>query len=208
MLGRREDSNVLLPEEKLTVAVHEAGHAIVAALSPHADPVAKVTILPSGMALGATQQLPEAERHLYAESYLHDMLSVRLGGRAAERAVFGEASTGATDDLAGATSLAVRMVREFGLSDVMGPVGYGDGSPGYLPGPDLAPRPYSEATQRRIDSEVKRLLQEAETRALELLQTHRSALDRLTEQLLEHETVDGSIVRSALADTEERRIHS
>jgi cell division protease FtsH len=208
MLGRREDSNVLLPEEKLTVAVHEAGHAIVAALSPHADPVAKVTILPSGMALGATQQLPEAERHLYAESYLHDMLSVRLGGRAAERAVFGEASTGATDDLAGATSLAVRMVREFGLSDVMGPVGYGDGSPGYLPGPDLAPRPYSEATQRRIDSEVKRLLQEAETRALQLLQTHRSALDRLTEQLLEHETVDGSVVRSALADTEERRIHS
>jgi cell division protease FtsH len=200
-LGRREDSNVLLPEEKQTVAVHEAGHAIVAALSPRADPVAKVTILPAGMALGATQQLPESERHLYAESYLHDMLTVRLGGRAAERAVFGEISTGATDDLAGATSLAVRMVREFGLSQVLGPVGYGDGSPGFLPVPDLAPRPYSEATQRRIDAEVKRLLQEAESRALHLLREHRPALDRLTTQLLEHETVDGEAVQSALRDT-------
>src|SRR5258705_6945694 len=87
MLGRREDSNVLLPEEKLTVAVHEAGHAIVAALSPHADPVSKATILPAGVSLGATQQLPEAQRHLYGESYLHDPLTVRPGGRTAERAL-------------------------------------------------------------------------------------------------------------------------
>jgi cell division protease FtsH len=201
MLGRREDSNVLLPEEKITVAVHEAGHAIVAALSPHADPVSKVTILPAGMALGATQQLPESERHLYGEAYLHDVLAIRLGGRAAERAVFGEASTGATDDLAGATSIAVRMVREFGLSDLIGPVGYGDGSPNFLPPtPDATPRPYSENTQQRIDSEVKRLLQEAEQRALQLLRSHRPALDRLTEKLLERETVDGSVVRAALTD--------
>ena len=207
LLGRREDSNVLLPEEKLTVAVHEAGHAIVAALSPHADPVAKVTILPAGVALGATQQLPESERHLYAESHLHDMLAVRLGGRAAERTVFGEASTGAADDLSGATSLAVRMVREFGLSEAIGPVGYGDGSPGFLPAPELGTRPYSESTQQRIDAEVKRLLQEAESRALRLLQGHRPALDRLTELLLEQETVDGAVVRSALAETEVRRVN-
>ncbi len=201
-LGRREDSNVLLPEEKITVAVHEAGHAIVAALSPHADPVLKVTILPSGMALGATQQLPESERHLYGESYLHDVLTVRLGGRAAERTVFGEASTGATDDLAGATSVAVRMVREFGLSRVIGPVGYGDGSPNFLPQtPDLSPRPYSESTQRNIDAEVRRLLQEAEERALTILRSHRRALDRLTEQLLQHETVDGGAVREALGES-------
>jgi cell division protease FtsH len=206
LLGRREDSNVLLPEEKLTVAVHEAGHAIVAALSPHADPVSKVTILPAGMALGATQQLPESERHLYGESYLHDTLTVRLGGRAAERTVFGEASTGATDDLSGATNLAVRMVREFGLSDVIGPVGYGDGSPGFLPAPGLAHRPYSESTQQHIDAEVKRLLQEAENRAVQLLRAHRPALDRLTELLLEQETVDGALVRSALKETEGRPV--
>ncbi len=164
-LGRREDSNVLLPEEKITVAVHEAGHAIVAALSPHADPVSKVTILPSGMALGATQQLPESERHLYGESYLHAVLAVRLGGQAAERAVFGQATTGATDDLAGATSIAVRMVREFGLSDVLGPVGYGDGSPNFLPQTaDFSPRPYSRALNGASTPKVRRLLREAEQR--------------------------------------------
>jgi cell division protease FtsH len=201
LLGRREDSNVLLPEEKLTVAVHEAGHALVAVLSPHADPVAKVTILPAGMALGTTEQLPEAERHLYGEAYLHETLAVRLGGRAAERTVFGEASTGAADDLAGATNLAGRMVREFGLSIELGPVGYGDGSPKFLPAPELGPRPYSEVTQQRIDAEVVRLLREAEQRAIQLMRDHRAGLDRLTALLLEHETLDGSVVRSALEES-------
>jgi cell division protease FtsH len=123
LLGRRDDSTVLLPEEKRSVAVHEAGHALVAVLSPHADPVAKVTILPAGAALGATHQLPEVERHLYSEGYLRDTLAVRLGGRAAELVVSGEGSTGAADDLAGATELATRMVREFGLSAKLGPIG-------------------------------------------------------------------------------------
>ena len=117
ILGRREDSNVLLPEEKHAVAVHESGHALVAALSEHADPVAKVTILPAGQALGVTEQLPLVERHLYGEDYLMDSLAVRLGGRAAELVVLGQGSTGAANDLAGATDLATRMVREFGLSD-------------------------------------------------------------------------------------------
>ncbi|HEV7208283.1 MAG TPA: ATP-dependent zinc metalloprotease FtsH, partial [Mycobacteriales bacterium] len=122
LIGRRDGSNVLLPEEKHAVAVHEAGHALVAALSEHADPVAKVTILPAGMALGVTEQLPLTERHLYSEGYLTDSLAVRLGGRAAELIVFGEGSTGASNDLAGATDLATRMVREFGLSPELGPV--------------------------------------------------------------------------------------
>src|ERR1039458_8685317 len=100
ILGRRDGSNALLPEEKHSVAVHESGHALVALLSEHADPVAKVTILPSGRALGVTEQLPVDERHLYAESYLHDSLAIRLGGRAAEVIVLGEASTGAANDLA------------------------------------------------------------------------------------------------------------
>ena len=112
---------MLLPEEKHAVAVHEAGHALVAALSEHADPVAKVTILPAGQALGVTEQLPLVERHLYGEDYLHDSLAVRLGGRAAELVELGQGSTGAANDLARATDLATKMVREFGLSAELGP---------------------------------------------------------------------------------------
>ena len=121
ILGRREGSNVLLPEEKHAVAVHESGHALVAALSEHADPVAKVTILPAGQTLGVTEQLPLVERHMYGEDYLLDSLAVRLGGRAAELVVIGQGSTGAANDLAGATDLAIKMVREFGLSAEAGP---------------------------------------------------------------------------------------
>ncbi|WP_239373524.1 ATP-dependent zinc metalloprotease FtsH [Frankia sp. Cj5] len=200
ILGRRDATNVLLPEEKQSVAVHESGHALVAALSPHADPVAKITILPAGMALGATQQLPEDERHLYTESYLYASLAVRLGGRAAELVVFGQGSTGAANDLAGATALATRMVREFGLSPVLGPVGYTSGSPQYLGGEELVSRPYSEETQRIIDAEVARLLREAEEHAVALLRTHRGALDALTGILLERETVDGDVLDSVLRE--------
>ncbi|HKA96416.1 MAG TPA: ATP-dependent zinc metalloprotease FtsH, partial [Streptosporangiaceae bacterium] len=200
LLGRREPSNVLLPEEKNSVAVHESGHALVAALSPHADPVEKVTILPAGMALGATHQLPESERHLYSEEYLNDLLAVRLGGRAAELVVFGHGSTGAANDLAEATQLAIRMVREFGLSSALGPVGYGSDSPQYLGGPiqDGLRRPYSEETQRVVDEEVARLLREAEQRAVAMLNDHREELDWLAARLVEKETVDGSVVLEVL----------
>ena len=198
LIGRREDSNALLPEEKHAVAVHEAGHALVALLSPNADPVDKVTILPAGAALGVTQQLPEVERHLYSESYLHDSLAVRLGGRAAELVVFAEGSTGAADDLAGATELATRMVTEFGLSKVLGPVGYGDRTAHYLPGQPTPARSLSEATQCVIDLEVAELMRGAESTALDLLTTHRDALDELTALLLEQETIDGDQVRSVL----------
>jgi cell division protease FtsH len=200
LLGRREPSNVLLPEEKQSVAVHESGHALVAALSEHADPVEKVTILPAGMALGATHQLPEAERHLYSEEYLTDLLTVRLGGRAAELVVVGHGSTGAANDLAEATQLAIRMVREFGLSSALGPVGYGSESPQYLGGPiqDGLRRPYSEETQRVVDEEVARLLREAEQRAVAMLNDHREELDWLAARLVEKETVDGSVVLEVL----------
>jgi cell division protease FtsH len=194
MLGISEGSNVLLPDEKHAVAVHESGHALVAALSEHADPVAKITILPAGQALGATHQLPVDERHLHSESYLRDALAVRLGGRAAELVVLGEASTGAANDLVTATQLAVRMVRDYGLSPALGPVGYGSGGPMYLGGQEIQQRWWAEATQRIIDAEVTRLLREAEERATELLEQHREALDMLTALLLERETLDGSIV--------------
>jgi cell division protease FtsH len=198
ILGRRDGSNVLLPDEKYAVAVHESGHALMAALSRHADPVAKVTILPAGMALGVTEQLPVDERHLYSESYMQDSLLVRLGGRAAELVVFGEGSTGASNDLAGATQLATKMVREYGLSKLLGPVGYASGSPMYLGTEEIQTRPYAEATQRLIDQEVARLLEESERRAVALLEEHRADLDNLTELLLEHETVDGAQVYELL----------
>ncbi len=196
ILGRREDSNVLLPEEKRSVAVHEAGHAIVAVLSPHADPVAKVTILPAGQALGVTEQLPLVERHLYSEDYLNQSLAVRLGGRAAELVKFGQGSTGAANDLASATDLATRMVREFGLSPAVGPVGYPRGGSVYLDGgsPAMSSRPYAESTQAVIDREVSRLLREAEDHAMELLRSHESELNQLSDLLIEEETVDGEAV--------------
>jgi cell division protease FtsH len=196
LLGRRESSNMLLPEEKHAVAVHEAGHAIVAALSPRADPVAKVTILPVGQALGVTEQLPLVERHLYGEDYLTQTLAVRLAGRAAEQLEFGQGSSGAANDLAGATDLATKMVREFGLSPQVGPVGYPLGGSVFLNGggPGLSSRPFAEATQAAIDSEVARLLREAEEHATKLLRAHRSQLNQLADLLLEQETVDGEAV--------------
>jgi cell division protease FtsH len=192
LLGTRHPSP-LAPGELATVAVHEAGHALVATLSPHADPVSRVTVLGAGQALGLTETLPADDRRLYGERYLADTLAVRLGGRAAERLVRGEASTGAADDLASATALATQMVREFGLSETIGPVSYSGppaGHPGLTGG-----RGYSEATQWLVDQEVAALLTKAETRARDLLTSHRDALDRLTAALLEQETVTGDQVR-------------
>src|SRR5580704_16305222 len=192
LLGTRR-SSPLAPGELATVAVHEAGHALVATLSPYADPVSRVTVLGAGQALGLTETLPAEDRRLYGERYLADTLAVRLGGRAAERLIRGEASTGAADDLASATALATQMVREFGLSEAIGPVSYSGPPAGY---PALAgSRGYSEHTQWLVDQEVAALLTKAETRARDLLTSHREALAQLTAALLEQETVTGDQVR-------------
>jgi len=198
LLGPREASNALLPGEKRSVAIHEAGHALVALCSVHADPVTKVTILPAGQSLGATQQLPADERHLYSESYLYDSLAVRLGGRAAELLVLGEASTGAASDLAGATELATRMVRDWGFSLRLGPIGFGTGGPAYLGQRPLEGRPYAEGTQLLIDEEVSRLLTEAGERASALLSERRPSLDAVIDLLLEKETIDGEELMDAV----------
>ncbi len=198
ILGRREATNALLPHEKRAVAVHEGGHALVAALSDNADPVSKVTILPAGQALGVTEQLPVDERHLYPESYLRESLAIRLGGRAAEIVVLGEASTGASNDLAGATQLATKMIREFGMSPRLGPVGYSSGSPMFLGDQEVSQRSYAEATQRVIDEEVSRLLTEAEQRATTLIIDNRACLDDLVDLLIEKETVDGEEIYALL----------
>ncbi len=198
ILGRRDGSNALLPEEKHSVAVHETGHALVAVLSEHADPVAKITILPAGRALGVTEQLPVDERHLYPESYLHDSLAIRLGGFAAEELVLGEASTGASSDLGGATELAVHMVRDWGLSPRLGPIGYGDQGPAYLGGTQLQSRPFSEGTQLAIDEEVSRLLSEAKERAHDLLSANRDILDAVVAKLIDKETMSGDELRETV----------
>jgi len=198
LLGTRHTSP-LAPGELATVAVHEAGHALVAALSPHADPVSRVTVLGAGQALGLTEMLPAHDRRLYGESYLSDTLAVRLGGRAAERLIRGEASTGAADDLASATSLATQMVCDFGLSDALGPVSYSGAPAGH---PALgAQRSYSEHTQWLVDQEVAALLTSAETRARDLLTQHKEALSLLTAALLEQETVTGDQVRALVHAT-------
>ena len=209
LIGRRDASSALMPEEKHAVAVHEAGHALVAALSSHADPVAKVTILSRGAALGVTEQLPAFERHLYAESRLTTSLAVRLGGRAAEIVVLNEPSTGASNDLASATDLATHMVREWGFSAKVGPISYGPEGPSR--DNPFAGRPYAEETQRAIDQEVARLLREAEDTATTLLRRNRETLDRVIGLLLERETIDGSDLAAivgaplALTMTEEPR---
>jgi cell division protease FtsH len=189
LLGTRH-SSPLAPGELAAVAVHEAGHALVAVLSPQADPVSRVTVLGAGQALGLTEMLPADDRRLYGESYLADTLAVRLGGRAAERLIRGEASTGAADDLASATALATRMVREFGLSDKIGPVSFAE------PHPLAAQRGYSEHTQWLVDQEVSALLTKAEARARELLTRHKQALTQLTTALLDQETITGDQVRA------------
>jgi len=195
LLGTRLASP-LAPGELATVAVHEAGHALVAVLSPHADPVSRVTVLGAGQALGLTEMLPADDRRLYGESYLAETLSVRLGGRAAERLICGEASTGASDDLASATALATQMVRDFGLSNKLGPVSYSD-PPDGLPG--FGARAYSQHTQWLVDQEVADLLTSAETRARDLLTSHQEALSQLTTALLEQETITGDQVRALAA---------
>jgi cell division protease FtsH len=193
LLGTR-DHSPLAPGELATVAVHEAGHALVATLSPHADPVSRVTVLGAGQALGLTEMLPDDDRRLYGESYLADTLAVRLGGRAAERLIRGEASTGAADDLASATALATQMVCQFGLSDAVGPVSYAGPTADH---PALAAqRGYSEQTQWLVDREVSALLATAETRARELLSRHKEALTQLTAALLDQETITGDQVRA------------
>ena len=177
LMGQRRESLVLSDPEKERVAYHEGGHAVLAYVLPHADPVHKVTILPTGMALGVTQQLPLEERHIYPREVIEDSLCVRMGGRAAELLVYGDLSTGASNDLVGNTELARKMVREWGMSDELGPMAWGSQGMVFL-GEDLMhTRDYSEDTSRVIDAEVARILREQEERAIEVLTRHRGGLE-------------------------------
>jgi len=194
VMGQRRESMALSEVEKEAIAYHEGGHAVSAAVLPTADPLHKVTIIPSGMALGVTMQLPEEDRHIYRQDYIEDSLVVRMGGRIAEDLVFGVISTGANNDLVGATELARKMVREWGMSQRVGPMAWGSQGQVFL-GEDLMhTRDYSDDTARVIDEEVERILREQEDRCREILTENRKGLDLVARALLEHETIDGSEV--------------
>ena len=199
LMGARRESMALADREKEAIAYHEAGHAVAAAVLPNADPVHKVTILPMGMALGVTQQLPVDDRHLYRQDYIEDSLVVRMGGRIAEDLVFGVISTGANNDLVGSTELARKMVREWGMSDRIGPMAWGSQGAVFLGDDLMHSRDYSDETARVIDEESERILREQEERCRQVLTEHRNGLDLVARSLLEHETIDGAEVYRLVA---------
>jgi cell division protease FtsH len=199
--GSEKKSRVMNEQERTTVAYHESGHALVAALVPHGQPVSKISIVPhSRGALGYTMQMPTEDRYLLTKEELKDQIAVMLGGRAAETVEFQTISTGASDDITRATDLARRMIAEFGMSDKLGSVRYAGQQLQYLGRSVEDNSQISPETREVIDREIQRLVTEQYDRAQEMLAKHRAALKALARQLLEHETVDGSVIRNALAE--------
>jgi cell division protease FtsH len=197
--GLERKTRVMNEAERRTVAYHESGHALVSELLPHADPVAKISIIPRGRgALGYTLQMPTEDRYLLTEDELTDRIAVMLGGRAAEITVFETISTGASDDIQKATELARRMVTEFGMSRTLGSVRYAGQQLQYLGGVSQDNSQISPHTREIIDGEVKNLVTQQYERAQALLGEHRDALENLATELLAHETLDGSAVAAAL----------
>jgi cell division protease FtsH len=194
VMGARRESLVLNAEEKRATAIHEGGHAVLATVLPHSDPLHKVTILPRGMALGVTWTLPE-ERHTYSREYFEDLICKAMGGRVAEKIVYNHLNSGAANDLEQATSIARRMVREWGMSDKVGPMAWSGQQQVFL-GEDLmtSGREYSDSTAQMLDEEVSRILHEQEQRAHEILTQHRKGLELVAEKLIEDETIDGPTV--------------
>jgi cell division protease FtsH len=189
ILGTRQ-AGLTNEEERRTVAYHEGGHAIVARLTPGADPVNKVTIVPHGQALGVTEQRPMDDRRNYPLDYLLGRLAVMLGGRAAEEVAFGQPTTGAESDLKQATQLARRMVGLWGMSEELGPVSYGVGETQPFLGRELAaPKEFAEATAARIDAAVASYISSAHDQARAILSRERAALDALAAELVAHEMV-------------------
>ena len=193
MMGAERRSMIISDEEKRITAYHEAGHALVAKLLPGADPVHKVTIIPRGMALGLTQQLPIDERHTYPREYLLTNLVILFGGRVAEELVLEHTTTGAGNDIEKATDLAHRMICEWGMSEKLGPMTFGKKEEEIFLGRDFTQKvDYSESTAIEIDAEVRRVIQESYHRAKDLLKTNLGLLHKVAEKLLEKEVLDGS----------------
>ncbi len=195
LMGAERKSMILSDEEKKVTAFHEAGHALVAALSKHSDPLHKVTIIPRGMALGVTMQLPIDDKHTYTKDYLTTRLAIMMGGRLAEELFLDTMTTGAGNDIEQATELARKMVCEFGMSD-LGPLTFGKKEEQIFLGREIAQhRDYSEETAIRIDSEVKRFIDNAYTTARDILSTNRDVLAKIANALLEREVLDAQEIK-------------
>jgi cell division protease FtsH len=196
LMGAERRSMIISDEEKKVTAIHEAGHALLTVVLPHADPIHKVTIIPRGMALGVTQQLPLDDRHNYSREYLEDQIAILLGGRIAEQITNGQLTTGAGNDIERATELARRMVCEWGMSEALGPLTFGKKEEQIFLGREIAQRQdYSEDTAIRIDQEVKRFVMDNYARARRIIEEKRAVLNRIAEELLVREVLDGEQVR-------------
>ena len=198
MMGVERKSLIISEEEKRNTAFHEAGHTLVAAMLPYADPLHKVSIIPRGMALGVTMQLPIDDKHSYSKDYLNDQLAILMGGRIAEEKFMNHMTTGAGNDIERATDLARKMVCEWGMSE-LGPLSFGKKEEQIFLGREIAQhRDYSEDTAIKIDEQVKKLVQTAYERALKVIEAKSDALVRVAEALLEREVLDGAEVKQII----------
>jgi cell division protease FtsH len=199
MMGMERKSLIISEEEKKITAYHEIGHVLVAMKIPEADPVHKVTIIPRGRALGVTTYLPVDEKHTYSKDYLEATISYALGGRAAERLIFGKYTTGAGNDIERATNLARKMVCEWGMSDKMGPLAYGKNEEEIFLGREITKHSdYSEKTAQEIDAEIKAIITNSMDRAEKILKENIDVLHKLSEELLEREILDSEEIEKII----------
>jgi len=202
LMGSERRSMVISEEEKRITAVHEAGHALLAVLLPNADPIHKVTIIPRGMALGLTQQLPLDDKHNYSREYLMDRVAILLGGRIAEEITRGILTTGAGNDLERATELSRQMVCEWGMSEAIGPLTFGKKEEEIFLGRDIAQHQnYSEDTALKIDQEIKKVVTDNYERARKLLEANKSSLMAIAKELLSHEVLDADQIKQLVNQT-------
>jgi cell division protease FtsH len=200
LMGAERKSLIISPEEKNLTAYHEAGHTLVAIMLPGTDPIHKVTIIPRGMALGLTQQLPIDEKHTYKKDYLNNQIAILLGGRVAEELIFNDVTTGAGNDIERASDLARKMVCAWGMSEKLGPITYGKKEEQIFLGREIAQhRDFSEATAVEIDAEVRRIIEESHTIVIKLLTDNIDTLKRLAENLLERESLDTDDVNAIVS---------
>jgi cell division protease FtsH len=206
LMGVERKSMIISETEKNNTAYHEAGHALVAKLTPGTDPIHKVSIIPRGMALGVTQQLPIDDRYTYSKEYLLKALSILLGGRAAEEIALHHMTTGAGNDLERATDLSRKMVTEWGMSEKLGPLTFGKKDEHIFLGKEISRhKDYSEKTAIDIDEEIKRIVLEAYSISKKILAEHYDLLDALAKALLEKETLDGEEIDALIRETESKR---
>jgi len=197
-MGAERRSMILTDAEKRTTAYHEAGHAVVAVQVPNADPLHKVSIIPRGMALGITMQLPTDDKHNYSKTYCDDQLAILMGGRIAEEIYLNQMTTGAGNDIERATEMARKMVCEWGMSE-LGPLSFGKKEEQIFLGREISQhRDYSEETAIRIDEEVKRIISNGYNRARRIIEENSNALVKVAELLLEREVLDGAEVRAIM----------